>query len=65
VTLGSTTTAVAFWLGTLLPLVYLPVMALGLDSPLRLLGFLALLVLNVIALAVGREYPEMEPRAGR
>ncbi len=64
-TLGSTTTAVAFWFGTLLPLVYLPVMALGLDSPLRLLGFLALLVLNVIALAVGREYPDAEPRAGR
>lgn len=57
--LGSTLTAVAFWFGTLLPLVYIPVIVAGLDSLSRLALFVGLLALNVVALSIGRDYPEM------
>lgn len=55
---GSTLTAVAFWFGTLLPLVYIPVIVAGLDSLPRLALFVGLLALNVVALSIGRDYPE-------
>ncbi|WP_255192337.1 hypothetical protein [Natronobeatus ordinarius] len=60
--LGSTLTAVAFWLGTLLPVVYIPVVIAGLDSLARLTLFVGLLGLNVVALALGRDYPETRSR---
>lgn len=55
---GSTVTAVAFWLGALLPIAYLPMFVAGLDSFTRLAAFLALLAVNVTALVVGHDYPE-------
>lgn len=60
--LGSTLTAAAFWLGTLLPIVYVPVILLGLDSFTRLALFVGLLGLNVLALSIGRNYPETRSR---
>ena len=61
--LGSTLTAVAFWLGTLLPVFYLPVIVIGLDSFTHLALFVGLLALNVVALAIGRNYPETRSSA--
>ena len=60
--LGSTFTAVAFWLGTLLPVVYIPVVIAGLDSLARFTLFVGLLGLNVVALVLGRDYPETRSR---
>ena len=54
-------TAVAFWLATLLPFIYLPVLLLGLNSLDRLLLVLALLGLNAAALIVGHDYPATRP----
>lgn len=53
----STITAIGFWLGALLPVAYLPVFLAGLDSMTRVSVFVALLVLNVVALVVGHDYP--------
>lgn len=55
--IGSPVTALGFWLGTLLPFVYLPVFLTGLDTMSRLGLFVGLLVLNVVALVVGHDYP--------
>lgn len=55
-------TAVSFWLGTLLPIVYLPLLLAGVDSGPRFGLLIALLVLNVVALVLGHEYPEGRPR---
>ncbi|WP_090376531.1 hypothetical protein [Natronobacterium texcoconense] len=55
--LGSTVTAAGFWIGTLLPLAYLPVFATGIDSMTRFSIFLGLVVLHVVALVVGHDYP--------
>ncbi len=50
-------TAIGFWVGTLLPLAYVPVVFTGIDSAFELLVFLLLIVVNVIALVIGHEYP--------
>lgn len=45
-------TAAAFWIGTLLPLVYVPVLALGgLETRPETVG--ALVALNVVAMVLG------------
>ena len=54
--LGSTITGVGFWLGTLLPVAYLPVFLTGIDSTSRLALFLGLVALNVLALVIGHDY---------
>lgn len=54
--LWSTVTAVSFWLGTLLPVLYLPVFITGIDSVQMLSVLLALLAVNVVALVVGHGY---------
>lgn len=59
---GSTVTAVGFWVGALLPFFYLPVFVTGIDSPTRLLLFLAFIGVNVVALVVGHDYPETRAR---
>ena len=59
--LGSTVTAIAFWLATVLPILYLPVILAGLDSVTRLGLFVSLLAINVVALVVGHDYPESRP----
>ncbi|MHC3439345.1 hypothetical protein ACYJ1Y_14955 [Natrialbaceae archaeon A-gly3] len=58
---GSTVTAIAFWLATVLPVLYLPVILAGLDSAIRLGLFGCLLAINVVALVVGHDYPESRP----
>lgn len=55
-------TAVSFWVGTLLPIVYLPLLLTGVDSGPRFALLIALLALNVVALVLGHEYPESRPR---
>ncbi len=55
--LGSAVTAAGFWLGTLLPVAYLPVFLTGIDSAAGLSIFLGLVAVNVVALVVGHEYP--------
>ncbi|AGB14726.1 hypothetical protein Halru_0074 [Halovivax ruber XH-70] len=50
-------TAVSFWAGTLLPIVYLPLLLAGVDSGLRFGLLVALLALNVVALVLGHDYP--------
>lgn len=62
-TAGNSTTAIGFWIGALLPFVYLPVAATGIDSLAQLFVFLCLLALNVVALVVGHDYPETRSRA--
>ncbi|WP_255170503.1 hypothetical protein [Natrononativus amylolyticus] len=59
--LGSTVTTIGFWLGALLPFVYLPVFVTGVDTLTRLSLFLGLLAVNVVALVVGHDYPETRP----
>lgn len=54
--LGHSVTAVGFWLGTLLPIVYLPVILSGIDSMSRLSLFVALLAIHALALVVGHDY---------
>lgn len=50
-------TAVSFWVGTLLPIVYLPLLLAGVDSGMRFGLLVALLALNVVALVLGHDYP--------
>ncbi len=54
--LNRSVTAAGFWLGTLLPIVYLPVIFAGIDSMQRLSLFVALLSIHVLALIVGHDY---------
>lgn len=49
-------TAAGFWLGTLFPVVYFPVILAGIDSMSRLSLFLGLLALHALALVVGHDY---------
>lgn len=60
--LGSSITAIGFWSGILLPVVYVPVFLTGIDSidGLSLVG--ALLTINVLALVVGHDYPGARSR---
>lgn len=46
----------AFWGAILLPFVYLPILATGLDSLLDHLLFVSLLSLNVVLLVVGHTH---------
>lgn len=59
---AGTVSALSFWLGALLPFAYLPVLAAGLDSPSRLLTFLGLLALNVVALVIGHDHARRRSR---
>lgn len=54
--LSRSVTAAGFWLGTALPVVYLPVIVVGIDSASRLSLFAALLVVHALALVVGHDY---------
>lgn len=53
---SSTVTAISFWLATLLPVLYVPMFIIGLDSIVKFVTFLVLLTINVIALVVGHDY---------
>jgi hypothetical protein len=52
--------ALSFWSAIGLPFVYLPILAVGLDTPTRSVAFLALLALNVVALVVSHSYRPSE-----
>lgn len=47
---------VSFWTAAVLPILYLPLLAYGLDTQLHAAIFLGLIVANVVALVVGRSY---------
>ncbi|WP_090621378.1 hypothetical protein [Natrinema salaciae] len=49
-------TAAGFWLGTLLPIAYLPVILAGIDSMSRFSLFVVLLLIHALALVVGHDY---------
>ena len=51
---------VSFWIAIALPFVYLPLLARGLGDPSVTATFVALLVLNVVALYVGHDYNQSE-----
>lgn len=53
---SSTVTAISFWLGTLLPVLYVPMFVLGLDSGPQFVAFLGVLAINVVALVIGHDY---------
>ncbi|ELY60507.1 hypothetical protein C491_04395 [Natronococcus amylolyticus DSM 10524] len=52
----STVTAIGFWIGTLLPVVYLPVFVAGIDSAQALTLLFGLLAVHALALIVGHGY---------
>lgn len=54
--LGNSLTAAGFWIGTLLPVAYLPVFLFGIDSAEMLSLLLALLAVHALALVVGHGY---------
>lgn len=47
---------VGFWMAIALPFLYLPLLAAGLETTGQQQTFFLLLVLNVVALVVGRRY---------
>ncbi|NKE36337.1 hypothetical protein GWG54_11000 [Natronococcus sp. JC468] len=49
----STVTAIGFWIGALLPVVYLPVFVTGIDSVRALSLLFGLLAVHAIALILG------------
>ncbi|MFC6717155.1 hypothetical protein ACFQGT_06335 [Natrialbaceae archaeon GCM10025810] len=59
--IGTPVTAIGFWLGTLLPVCYVPLFVAGIDSAGRLGLVVALLSLHVFALVVGHDYPGARP----
>ncbi|ELY42891.1 hypothetical protein [Natronorubrum tibetense] len=60
--LGHAITAAGFWLGTLLPVAYLPVFLAGIDSVATLSILVGLLTIHALALIVGHEYPSSRTR---
>lgn len=54
--LRRTALAVTFWAGVALPVLYLPLMASGIDTPSELVTFLWLFGLHVLALVGGRRH---------
>jgi len=50
--------AAAFWSAITLPLLYLPLLAFGIDDRVQAGAFLGLLGLHAVALIVGRSYSE-------
>lgn len=61
--LGRSITTLGFWLGTVLPIAYLPVILAGIDSMTRFSLFLGLLVVHALALVVGHEYDGSRTRS--
>lgn len=59
--LTNAVSAVAFWLGTLLPVAYLPVFLTGIDSVTSLSLVLGLLSIHALALVVGHDYANSHP----
>ena len=55
-TLPHVVSGAGFWLATVLPLGYVPLLARGVDSLVELQILLALLAVNTIALIVGHDH---------
>ena len=49
-------TPIAFWLAIALPVLYLPLLLLGLEASTLLIAFLVLFAGHVLALVGGKEY---------
>lgn len=49
-------TTAGFWIGTLLPLVHLPLLASGVETVFQLFVLCVLLVGNIVALIIGHDY---------
>lgn len=47
---------IAFWAAVILPFLHLPLLATGLDSTSVTVAFVALLVVNVVAVVLGRPH---------
>ncbi|RQG92429.1 hypothetical protein [Natrarchaeobius chitinivorans] len=60
--LADSATVAGFWLGTLLPVAYVPIVFLGIDSVGMLTLFVGLLAIHVLALVVGHDYPDSRPQ---
>ncbi|MWV41350.1 MULTISPECIES: hypothetical protein [Natrialba] len=60
--IGDSATAAGFWISTLLPVAYVPVLVAGIDSVGRLSLFLGLLAVHALALVVGHDYPKSRPQ---
>ena len=54
--LTNSVTAAGFWIGTLLPVAYLPVFLSGVDSVGSLSMVVGLLTVHALALIVGHDY---------
>lgn len=48
--------AVAFWSAVVLPFLYLPLLAYGLETTGQLATFFGLLIVNVLAFVIGHDY---------
>ncbi len=48
--------AVSFWGAVVLPLIYIPLLVLGVDTVKTLLVFISLIALNVLLLIMGHSY---------
>lgn len=48
--------AIAFWMGIVLPFLYVPLLIAGIDTFERLVVLLGLIALNVVAFVVGHQY---------
>jgi len=47
---------VSFWMAVSMPFLYLPLLVVGLETPVEVVAFLSLVVLNVAALVVGHSH---------
>ena len=48
--------AIAFWAAIVLPFLYIPLLVAGIDTFERLVVFVGLILLNVVAFIVGHHY---------
>lgn len=47
---------VSFWMVVSMPFLYLPLLVVGLETPVEVVAFLSLVILNVAALVVGHSH---------
>lgn len=48
--------ALSFWSAIVLPLLYIPLLVVGLDTAARSIAFLGLLSLNIVTLVISHSY---------
>lgn len=47
---------VSFWVAVAMPFLYLPLLGIGIDTPVEVVAFLSMVALNVAALVVGHSH---------